>query len=338
MAASAPDWRVVYLRALGAKPTQPALDFLAKWQPFEGGATKNNATNNYLNTTQRMPGSSDINEVGVQAYGTLAQGAQAFAKTLTSNPNYAPLVSFLKTGQGDPSPGLSEWLSGSPNSPHGMAYAAKVMGNTPQTSGGETSGSTSLEPTGLQTPQSVPLTTPDATAQIQAQARSNLSQIAMGSEKPTDELANIASLMKTLKVSTPQVNIPTAAQGGSTLDDQAANLVHKYLGVKYTWGGTTAAGGFDCSGLVQTVWKQLGVNIPRTSEQQFAAGKPVAAAALQPGDEVFFVGSDGSASAPGHEGMYIGDGKYIAAPHTGAVVSVFNLADAKDYVGGRRFA
>lgn len=327
------DWRAVYLRALGAKPTAAAMDFLAKWQPWEGGHTANNATNNYLNTSQRMPGSRSINDAGVQAYGTLAQGAQAFAKTLLGRPEYQPLVSFLRTGQGDPTPGLSEWLSGSPDSPHGLAYAAKVMGTSaPASAPSAPMGATPTD-------ASIPLDSPNALDQIQTQARQNLSDIASGSTKPTDALGNLASLMKTLKTSTsqmPQVNMPTV--GGNTLETKAANLVHKYLGVKYTWGGTTAAGGFDCSGLVQTVWAQLGVKVPRTSEAQFAAGTPVSAAQLQPGDEVFFVGSDGSASEPGHVGMYVGNGQYIAAPHTGSVVSVFKLADSKDYVGARRFA
>jgi cell wall-associated NlpC family hydrolase len=312
------------------------MDFLAKWQPFEGGHTNNNARFNYLNTTQRMPGSHDINSVGVQSYGSLGQGAQAFAKTLLGRSQYAPLVNFLKTGQGDPTPGLEEWVSGSQTGNPG--YAAKVMGNHPAPVSEVTSPVSDLT---LPAGNSIPLTQPNSVNDIQTQARHNLAAIA-GGARATDTIGSLAGLMKTLHQTQVRVAIPTGVgptsmgNQGSDLDTQAANLVHKYLGVKYTWGGTSAATGFDCSGLVQTVWKQLGIKVPRTSQEQFTAGKPVAK--LQPGDAVFFVGSDGTADAPGHEGLYIGNGKYIAAPHTGAVVSVFNLADAKDYVGARRFA
>ena len=63
--------------------------------------------------------------------------------------------------------------------------------------------------------------------------------------------------------------------------------------------GGTSPSGFDCSGLVQYVYGQLGVSLPRTSEEQAEVGTPVASlAAAQPGDLLFFAGSDGTASSP----------------------------------------
>ena len=95
-----------------------------------------------------------------------------------------------------------------------------------------------------------------------------------------------------------------------------------YLGVPYQWGGSTPTG-FDCSGLVQYVYAQLGVSLPRTSEEQATAGTPVASLAdAQPGDLVFFAGSDGTASSPGHVGIYVGNGQMIDAPYTGAAVRI----------------
>lgn len=333
------DWRVAYLRALGAKPTQPAMDFLAKWQPWEGGHTQNAASFNYLNTTQKMPGSTPINDVGVQAYRSLAQGAQAFAKTLLGMPEYGGLVSFLRTGQGDPSPGLQTWLSGSPTG--GAEYAAKILGSTAAPTA-PASPSTSND--AVPTSDFTPLTTPGVGDLVRQHAISGLSDIAQG-KQPTDVFADTANFINQqspaltkLTSSIPRIDIPTVDQGGSALDSSATKLVQKYLGVKYTWGGgSTAAGGFDCSGLVQSVWKQLGVNVPRTSQEQYKAGSPVEND-LRPGDAVFFVGSDGTKDAPGHEGMYIGQGKFIEAPHSGAVVRVSTLAGRTDYVGARRFA
>ena len=89
----------------------------------------------------------------------------------------------------------------------------------------------------------------------------------------------------------------------------------KYLGVPYLWGGTDPAQGLDCSGLVQDVYSDVGISLPRTSQEQATVGTPVSSLAeAQPGDLVFFPGSDGTASAPGHVGIYIGNGEMIDAP------------------------
>jgi peptidoglycan DL-endopeptidase CwlO len=96
----------------------------------------------------------------------------------------------------------------------------------------------------------------------------------------------------------------------------------KYLGVPYLWGGTDPAKGLDCSGFTQRVFGNLGIDLPRTSSQQATSGQAVASLAdAHPGDLVFF---DHSSGRPGidHVGIYIGDGKMIAAPKTGETVSV----------------
>lgn len=114
----------------------------------------------------------------------------------------------------------------------------------------------------------------------------------------------------------------TPSQGqlsGSAVVAEAA----KYLGVPYQWGGTSPSTGFDCSGLVQTVFANLGVSLPRTSQEQANSGVAVPSLAqAQPGDLVFFAGSDGTATSPGHVGIYIGNGQMIDAPQTGSTVQV----------------
>jgi hypothetical protein len=96
----------------------------------------------------------------------------------------------------------------------------------------------------------------------------------------------------------------------------------KYLGVPYLWGGTDPATGLDCSGFVQLVYGNLGVDLPRVSSQQATAGRAVASlASARPGDLVFF-DHDSSRSGIDHVGIYIGDGKMIAAPQPGESVEV----------------
>lgn len=111
------------------------------------------------------------------------------------------------------------------------------------------------------------------------------------------------------------------------LGSAAVADAEQYLGVPYQWGGSSPSG-FDCSGLVQYVYGQLGVSLPRTSQEQATVGTPVASLAdAQPGDLVFFAGSDGTPSAPGHVGIYVGNGEMIDAPYTGASVRIEPVGD-----------
>lgn len=89
----------------------------------------------------------------------------------------------------------------------------------------------------------------------------------------------------------------------------------------YGW-GATGPDSFDCSGLTMRAFQAVGVNIPRTSQQQWTWGPKIKKGKEQPGDLVFFAGSDGTMSAPGHVGLVIGGGKMINAPQTGDVVRI----------------
>lgn len=126
------------------------------------------------------------------------------------------------------------------------------------------------------------------------------------------------------------------AATGSSRDQKAVALIKEYLGTPYVWGGSKP-GGFDCSGLLQYVWSKEGVSIPRTSFEQFLTGRSIPKSNLRVGDAVFFKGSDSQNGLPGHVGMYIGGGKFVEAPHTGATVRISALAGRTDYVGARRF-
>lgn len=116
---------------------------------------------------------------------------------------------------------------------------------------------------------------------------------------------------------------PSSGSGSSVVD-----VAYQYLGVPYVWGGESPSG-FDCSGLVTYVFRQLGVSLPHYAAAQFGYGQPVSRGDLEPGDVVFF------GSSLHHVGIYVGDGNMIHAPYTGAVVRV-NSVDRSDYAGARR--
>jgi cell wall-associated NlpC family hydrolase len=126
-------------------------------------------------------------------------------------------------------------------------------------------------------------------------------------------------------------DVPTNTLGG-----QAVALVYQLLGVPYVWGGATPSG-FDCSGLTMYVYRQLGIKLGHYTGFQYYEGRRVPRDQLEPGDLVFFHAN--SAGVPQHEGMYIGNGAFIHAPHSGDVVRVSSLYETRyalSYVGAVR--
>ena len=133
----------------------------------------------------------------------------------------------------------------------------------------------------------------------------------------------------------PQTN-PQGDASGSATGNAAVNLAKQFLGVPYVWGGTTPSG-FDCSGLMQYVYAQLGYSIGRTTYKQVNDGTAVDKSNLQPGDLVFF-SNNGDIH---HVGMYVGNGQFLHAPHTGDVVKISSLSEphyAEQYYTARRIA
>jgi peptidoglycan DL-endopeptidase CwlO len=119
----------------------------------------------------------------------------------------------------------------------------------------------------------------------------------------------------------------TAGAASATSEGAVVTEARKYLGVPYLWGGTDPAKGLDCSGFTKLVYGNLGIELPRTSSQQATAGTAVASLAdARPGDLVFF-DHDGSRPGIDHVGIYVGDGKMIAAPQAGEVVKVQDVGD-----------
>ena len=127
-----------------------------------------------------------------------------------------------------------------------------------------------------------------------------------------------------------------------TVGDRAVALAQKYLGVRYVWGGTSPSG-FDCSGLMVYVYRQLGITtIPRVAADQARNGTPVSRANLKPGDLIFFKTDSSRPGYVSHVGMYIGNGRFIHASssRTENRVTISSLGNSwysNVYVSARRY-
>ncbi|HEY6837845.1 MAG TPA: NlpC/P60 family protein [Geobacteraceae bacterium] len=117
----------------------------------------------------------------------------------------------------------------------------------------------------------------------------------------------------------------------------AARTAERFVGIPYRWGGDTVVDGMDCSGFVRAVYNLCGVNIPRTSREQFRVGDVVAKDDLKDGDLVFFGSSEESIT---HVGIYVGDGRFVHAPRRGDDIKISSLTEGyfeKKFVGAKRY-
>ena len=123
-----------------------------------------------------------------------------------------------------------------------------------------------------------------------------------------------------------------SAPAPSSRGARVASIATRYLGIPYRWGGTSPSTGFDCSGFVMYLYRQVGVSLPHNAAMQYGHGRAVSRGSLRRGDIVFFNGL-------GHNGIYLGGGRFVHSPSSGDVVKISRLSEgwySSRYVGARR--
>ncbi len=126
------------------------------------------------------------------------------------------------------------------------------------------------------------------------------------------------------------------ASARDALRDEIVETARSFIGLPYRWGGTSPEKGFDCSGLVMVVYYLNGINLPRTSREQYRVGRPLPKSDLSEGDLVFFDIS--GRNRVSHVGIYVGEGKFIHAPGRGKTIRTDSLSNtyySPRYKGGR---
>ena len=132
---------------------------------------------------------------------------------------------------------------------------------------------------------------------------------------------NAAALIEERVIPTDPVPDPNLPLGR-----QIADYGVEFVGMRYTWGGSSPATGFDCSGLVTYVMRQFNINLTRTASGQYKDnGTHIHKSDLVPGDLVFFSSNGRTVT---HVGIYIGEGKFVHASgiHVGVIISSLDCA------------
>lgn len=114
---------------------------------------------------------------------------------------------------------------------------------------------------------------------------------------------------------------PYLSSGANGLRSAIVDRAQQYLGLPYIWGGTDLSKGVDCSGLVQSVYKQFGIQLPRVSRDQSMAGVRTSISKLLPGDLVAF-SPDLSNASVNHIAIYMGNGMILESPQKGGHVQI----------------
>ncbi len=162
---------------------------------------------------------------------------------------------------------------------------------------------------------------------LAAQARASAAAAAAFAQAPTTAPSTPVA---TAPTSTP---VATTKHYAGSAAQIAVQVAMNQLGKPYVW-GAAGPNSFDCSGLTMFAYAQAGISLSHYTGAQFNEGQHVPQSDLRPGDLVFF------GTSLGHMGMYIGNGNFIHAPHSGDVVKISPLSGyyQSEYAGAVRVA
>jgi hypothetical protein len=126
--------------------------------------------------------------------------------------------------------------------------------------------------------------------------------------------------------------------GDARLRQEILRTAERFIGVPYRWGGESTTDGFDCSGLTMVVYQLNGLELPRSSADQWRAGRPVGRDEMSRGDLVFFATRGGKNIS--HVGIYLGGDLFLHAPGRGSAIQTATLSSdyfRARYVGARSY-
>ncbi len=126
--------------------------------------------------------------------------------------------------------------------------------------------------------------------------------------------------------------------GNSRLREEIVKTARQYIGVPYRWGGESPQTGFDCSGLTMVVYRINGLDLPRSSRQQWKVGKSIDRRQLKKGDLVFFATDGGNRVS--HVGIYAGGNLFLHAPGKNRRIQTSSMSSkyySSRYLGARSY-
>ncbi|MGN6302615.1 MAG: C40 family peptidase [Angustibacter sp.] len=176
----------------------------------------------------------------------------------------------------------------------------------------DTAATTTEAPTGVQQASAVPAALVDGVAAAPSFGEIGFTAVAT---KPKPQPKPVVKVQRSTervsrsseRTAPAPVSIKAGAPGSPEFGAAVMAIAARYEGTPYQYGGTTPAG-FDCSGYTSYVFRQVGIDLPRTSSAQRAATTRISRSEAVPGDLVFL---------PGHVGIYAGNGMMWDAPRTG---------------------